>query len=188
MLRVIREAALGAARGRDQRADRQAPFAQLSEHFGMRRRHRPALDRAERVGIERQRPLRGDARIELAQAAGRAVARIDQRLDLAVRGARLLVVFLERGARHVDLAAHFQHARPALAAQPQRNRLDRAQVGGDVLAGLAVAARRAAHEHAVLVAQADRQAVELGLDREHRIGACPAAARCGARSLRPPRR
>src|SRR3546814_17845929 len=74
------------------------------------------------------------------------------------------------GARHVDLTAHLQHARPALAAQLQRNRANRAQVGGAVLAGLAVAAGGALHEHAVFVAQADRQAVEPGFDREDRGG------------------
>src|SRR3546814_16872186 len=81
------------------------------------------------LGVERQRPAGGDARVELAQAAGGGVARIDQRLDLALGSARLLVVLLEAGARHVDLTAHLQHARPALAAQLQRNRANRAQIG-----------------------------------------------------------
>src|SRR3546814_2426221 len=84
--------------------------------------HRRALDHAQRIGVERQRPAGCDARVELAQAAGGGVARIDQRLDLALGSARLLVVLLEAGARHVDLTAHLQHARPALAAQLQRNR------------------------------------------------------------------
>ena len=53
-----------------------------------RRRQRPALDRAERVGVERQRPRRGDARIELAQRAGGAVARIGQRALAAFARAR----------------------------------------------------------------------------------------------------
>src|SRR5690606_32218136 len=54
-------------------------------------------------------------------------------------------------------------------AQLQRHRAHLAQVGGDALAGGAVAAGGALDEHAVLVAQADGQAVELGLDREHRV-------------------
>ena len=83
--------------------------------------------------------------------------------------ARVCVVFLERGARHVDLAAHLDDARPVLAVQAQRYRLDRAQIRGHVLAGFAVAARRAAGEDAVFVAKADREAVELRLDRERRI-------------------
>src|SRR5690606_7172450 len=51
-----------------------------------------------------------------------------------------------------------------------RNRADGAQVGADVLAAGTVAAGGAAHEAAVLVAQADREAVELGLHRESGIG------------------
>ena len=50
-----------------------------------------------------------------------------------------------------------------LDAQPERDRADRAQVRRDVLADVAVAARRRPHEHAVLVAQADREPVELEL-------------------------
>ncbi len=168
--RVVGETTVGTARGVDQLADRKSPLVQLLQRRRMRRRHRlAAFDHAERVGVERQRTLRGDARIELAQAAGGGVARIDQRLDLAVRRARRFVVRLEAGARHVDLAAHFQHLGPACATQPQRDRLDRAQVRGHVLAAFAVAARRAAHELAVFVAQADREAVEFRLDREQRV-------------------
>jgi hypothetical protein len=50
----------------------------------------------------------------------------------------MLVVFRNRRAH--ELAAHFQHLGPAFAAQAQRDRADRAQVGGHVLAGAAVAA------------------------------------------------
>jgi len=132
--------------------------------------HLRALDHAQRISVERQRATCGDARVELAQAAGGGVARVDERLDFPVRGARLLVVGLEAGTRHVDLAAHLQRARPTLAAQLQGDRADGAQVGGDVLAGFAVPARGALHEHAAFVAQADRQAVELRLHREHRVG------------------
>ena len=52
--------------------------------------------------------------------------------------------------RHVDLAAHLDAARGA-SSIAQRDRADRAQVVRDVLADLAVAARRAALEHAVAV-------------------------------------
>ena len=51
------------------------------------------------------------------------------------------------------------------AAQPQRNRADRADVGRDVLADHAVPARRPARENAVLVDELDREPVELRLDR-----------------------
>ena len=66
----------------------------------------------------------------------------------------------ELGLGHEDLAARLE--RRGLG-QPGRDDRDRAQVGGDVLAGRAVAARRALDEPAALVAQADRQAVDLEL-------------------------
>ena len=58
-----------------------------------------------------------------------------------------------------------------ISGQPEpfsrlRNVGDRLQIGGDVLADRAVAARRALHEHAVLVAQRSRQPVDLRLGRE----------------------
>ena len=54
-------------------------------------------------------------------------------------------------------------ARHVVAAQPQRDVAQRAQVGGHVLADGAVAARGAVHEHAVLVREAHRRAVDLEL-------------------------
>ncbi len=109
--RVVGEAAVRAFRRVDQRTDRQAPFLERGQRLRMRRRQRAAFDDAERIRIERERTFRGLGRVLHAHAAGRAVARIDQHLAAAL--ARLGVVFLERGARHVDLAAHFEHARPA---------------------------------------------------------------------------
>ena len=50
--------------------------------------------------------------------------------------------------------------------QRVRDGFDRAQVGGDVLAFRAVAAGRTFDETAVLVGQADRQAVDLGFRDE----------------------
>jgi hypothetical protein len=60
-------------------ADRQAEGGQRVEHAGMRRRQVPATRVAQAVGIEGQGPLGRHRRIELADAAGGAVARIDQR-------------------------------------------------------------------------------------------------------------
>ena len=66
-------------------------------------------------------------------------------------------------ALHVHLAAYLQRCGHPGAAHALRDVADRAQVGGDVLADGAVAARGALDEKAVLVAQAGRQAVDLGL-------------------------
>ena len=161
---VVVEQAFHAFHHLAEAADREAPAAQLLQRGRVRIRQFAALDQAGAVGEERQRPLRGDARVQLAQRTGGAIARVRQHLAAMLAG--VLVVRLEIGARHVHLAAHFQHVRPAGAAQGQRDGLDGAQVEGDVLAGGAVAAGGALHEGAAFVTQADRQAVELGLGRE----------------------
>src|SRR5690606_3223343 len=165
--RVVGEQAVDAAGDADLAADREAELVQPGQRLRMGRRQLRALDLAQRVRVERERALRGDPRVELAQGAGGPVAWIGHRLVAA--GARGLVPALERGLGHHHFATHLQHLR-RLAAQAQRNRTDGAQVGADVLAAGTVAAGGAAHEAAVLVAQADREAVELGLHRESGIG------------------
>jgi hypothetical protein len=62
---------------------------------------------------------------------------------------------------HVDLAADLQDG--GGVPEPRGDVPKRAGVGGDVLAGLAVAAGRGLDQAAVLVAQRQRQAVDLGL-------------------------
>ena len=119
---------------------------------------RQAFGLAQPVGEKAQRPLRGHARVELPQTAGRGVARIDELLLAAFALPRIHA--LEIGAHHQHFAAHLQPRR-RIAAQPQRQRAHGAQVRGDVLAGAAVAARRALHEGAMLVDEADGQAVEF---------------------------
>ena len=120
---------------------------------------------AERIRVERQRPLCGDTGIKLPQRARRAVARVGHGLVAAF--ARRFVPGFERGLRHEHLTAHFQHRR-RVAAQLQRHAAHRAQVRGDVLAAGAVAAGGTAHEAPGFVAQTDRQAVEFGLGGERR--------------------
>ena len=126
-----------------------------------------AFDQADAVGEETQRPLRGDLVVELAQRTGGAVARIRQHLAAVQAG--VFVPAFEVGARHVDLAAHFQHRGPTGALQLLRDVRDGAQVRGHILAGSAIATRRALHEHAVLVAQADGEAVEFRLGGKDEI-------------------
>ncbi|MGF6696856.1 hypothetical protein OKW38_001468 [Paraburkholderia sp. MM5496-R1] len=126
-------------------------------------RHLDAFEHADAIREKRQRPLRGDLRIELPQAARRRVARVR---EFALFGAALAFVqALEIALEHQHFAAHVEHARHALTLQLQRNRADRADVFGDVLAGCAVTARGSLHEHAVDVAQRDREAVEFQLGR-----------------------
>jgi hypothetical protein len=164
---VIGDEPFETARQVDFRRHRKAELSQLHQGGRMGRRQRPTRHFADAVGVEAELAPRGDRRVELTQRAGRAVARIGQRL-LAVTQ-RVGIEGLEILAQHDHLAAHLEHARTAIPAQSERDRAHRAQVGGDVLAGGAVAARGAEHEHAVLVTQADRQTVELGFHGEHRI-------------------
>jgi hypothetical protein len=89
-----------------------------------------------------------------------AVARIDKGLVAPL--ALGVVESVEVATEHQHLAAHLEATRHG-ALEPQRDRADGAQVGRDVLADRAVAARGALDEAAVLVAQADREAVELQL-------------------------
>ena len=164
---VVSQQSVDPVRHGGQLADRESPIAQSRQGGGVRVGQRPAFDLAHAVGVEAERALRGERRVHLAQRAGRAVARIGQ--HLAAVFARLRVVAFEVGTAHIDLAAHFQHRWPAAAGQLLRNHRDGAQVGGHVLAGGAVTAGRALHEHAVLVAQADRQAIQLGFGRKHQV-------------------
>ena len=128
----------------------------------MRRRHVPALHLAQAVGEEAQLARGHQRRVELADGTGGRVAGIDEGLVALL--ALTLVEALEVIPAHVHLAADLQHGR-RVALQPQRDLSDGAQVLRHVLPRFAVATRAAQHEHAVLVAQVDRQAVELEFGR-----------------------
>ncbi len=79
------------------------------------------------------------------------------------------VELLELLGREEHLAAHLDIGRDGVllaGLEPVRDRADRADVGRDVLADAAVATRDAAGQHAVLVRQRDRQAIDLELAEE----------------------
>ena len=112
----------------------------------------------ELVGPRRELACRGDRGVLLAQRAGAGVPRVGVQ-----RQAQLLALRVdpgELGLGHVHLAAGVE--RDGLG-EARRHGRDRAQVRGHVLAGRAVAARRALDEPAALVAQRDREAVDLEL-------------------------
>src|SRR6185436_6986688 len=125
----------------------EAPLPQPLERLEVRV-GRDALAVARAVDPDRERPRRRDPGVELAERAGSGIPRIRRR-GLAGRDL-LFVETTEAREREVDLAANL-HQRGRLAFQRERNRPDRAEVDGDVLAALPVAARRAAHELPVLV-------------------------------------
>ena len=112
------------------------------------------------VGEEAQPSLLRERRVELAQAAGGGVAGIDERLfacrfPFPVQRCKVL-------EPDIDLAPDLQPLRHVRALQHMRQVAHSAQVLGHVLAGLAVAARGAEDEPAVLVTHGRREAVDLG--------------------------
>ena len=131
------------------------------------------------MGVEAQRPRRGHRRILLAQRAGGGVARIGELARLGRilgLGEQARVERGEIGLRHIDLAAHLEHV-GRVAVQPLRDVGDGADIGGDVLAGRAVAAGRGEDQRALLVAQRAGQAVDLGLGGERDLGVVSARFR-----------
>ena len=120
------------------------------DHAGLRlSRHFAHL--APGIGEKAERTRSGNACVLLAQGAGRRIARIGE--DRLAGRLLALVERKEIGLGHVDLAAHFRDLRHALAFEPMRHILQRADIGGDVLAFAAVAAGGGGDERAVLVAQ-----------------------------------
>ncbi len=119
----------------------------------------------ELVGPRRQQPLGRDLGVLLAERARPRVARVG-----IERQARLLALGVDPGELalgHEHLAAGVERRR---LGQPGRDRGDRPEVGRDVLAGRPVAPRRALDEPATLVAQGDRQAVDLELRHVAQVG------------------
>ena len=117
---------------------------------------------ARAVDPDRERPLGRDLGVLLAQRSGGRVSRV--RSSLLALGHQPLVEGIEARERHVDLAADFEHRRRIVAPEAQGDRRDRAEVWCHVLALAPVASGRAAREHACLVHERDRGAVDLRLD------------------------
>ena len=116
---------------------------------------------AEPVAPDREGPARRDGGVELADRAGGGVAGVGEGRLAGLRAG--LVEVGEGRDREVHLAADLYQRRRV--RDPQRDRPDRPQVVGDVLADPAVAAGRAAGEDAVLVGERHRQPVDLRLGR-----------------------
>ena len=122
------------------------------------------------VDQQRQWARGREGRIELAQGAGGGVARIE--VGLLARLLQLAIQRLETPAMGMKASPRTTSTAgtPDLLVggnrNAQRDGLERAQVGGDVLAHLAVAARGALGEDTVAVVQNDGQAVDLRLNNE----------------------
>ncbi len=113
----------------DRVVDREAALAQEVERLALGG-ELDSLVGPDRVRPHREWPRGGELRVELADRAGRRVARV--REGRLAGGGALLVELRERRARQVCLAADLEQRRRVV--DPQRDRLDRAQVRGDVLA------------------------------------------------------
>ena len=107
------------------------------------------------------------------------VARVG--VGLLALGVDLLVHPLEVLVVHVDLAADFEDLRragPSRRPSARRSGIDRIVRALTVMSSptLPAPARRGEHEHAVLVAQADRRPVDLRLQHVARLLAAEALA------------
>ena len=128
-------------------------------------------DRPDAVGDEGQGAGGGDGGVLLAQGPGGGVAGVGEDLQqraarglpLDIGGAAGLVEVAEGPDGEVDLAAHLQQRRVGVAGQDQRHGGDGPHIAGHVLPRGAVPAGGCPGEHAVLVGQGDRQAVDLDL-------------------------
>ena len=114
------------------------------------------------MGDHGEGALSGLCRVLLAQGSGGGVARVDESLFPGLDAG--LVECGEVGDREVNLAAHL-HTRGDGTSQGLRDRGNGPRVGSDVLADVAVASGRGAHEAAVFVQEVDGQAVNLHLGR-----------------------
>ena len=154
---------------RDLRVHRHAELREPRQRLVVRPETRAAVLHAELIREEGEIARCGDARVFLAQAAGRGVARVREqpiaRLTLSP------VELRERRQRHEHLAAHLQPSGRRSAEQPLRDGADRGEVGRHVFTGHAVAAGRTDRQATVFVEQRDGETVELRLtDERDRAG------------------
>jgi hypothetical protein len=172
---------VGVVEDPDVAVDAEPVLAQPVQPLRVLREAQP-VDAPQAVRPHRQRAIARELGIELADRARRRVARVHERRQAGL-GAPL-VEPCEVRQRHVDLTADLEHRRRVL--HPHRDRADRAQVVGHVLADLTVAARRAPDEHALVVEQRDRQPVDLRLaDVAERRLLDPLAGEVAAHPLHP---
>ena len=107
----------------------------------MRREGGPALHEPQLVDPDLQFPLRCDRGVLHPNTPCGCVTGIGEQ-GFALRGLPL-VELVEGGVGHVDLSPDLEDGRHVITEQPQRDRLDGAQVRRDVLAHGAIAARGA---------------------------------------------
>ena len=149
-LAVIIQQIIDVGAQRHQRIDDEACSVQPLHHaeLGI---FRHVAHLAPGIGEEFQRPRRGDGDILLAQRAGGRVARVGEH-GLA-RFLLLPVQLEEILTQHIDLAAHFADRRDMTALQSMRHVMDGADILGDILADITVAAGRRRDKRALDITQ-----------------------------------
>ena len=148
---------------------REAELGEPAERFPVGVGRDSVVAPAELIDADAQRAGRGDRGVLLAHRAGGGVARIGVERERGsaffaaafILGRDLGVHRVEAHLGHEDLAADLKQRRRA-AGELVGHRVDRAQVGGHVLARAAVAACRRLDEASALVDQRDGQPVDLG--------------------------
>ena len=153
----------------DALVDRNAGPGQPLEEIPVGGDARVGVEGAGGVAVDGQVAAGGDLGVELAQGAGGGVAGVGEQ---PLPGLALAAVELGEGLQgHEHLAPHLDDVGRRGQLEPAGHRPDGQHVGGDVLAGHAVAPGGGPHQVAALVDQRDRQTVELRLAHEgHRLG------------------
>ena len=141
--------------------DPQAPFVEAPQEAVVGGGGRNVLGASRAVAEEHEAAGPRGAGIELAEPPGGRVPRIH---ELALPPLPLLLVeALEPVERQVDLPADLEAIRKPLPREPERDGANGAHVPGHVFPARPVPARRGHREAPMLVAQAHRDPVELGL-------------------------
>ncbi len=133
------------------------------EQAAMRGWHLGAFQQPDAVGKKTQRTLRGNAWIQLPQAAGRRIARV--RKFLQSRFALSFVELVQIRFEHHYLATNVNHLGRVVGTQTQRDGAHGANIGGHIFTRRTVAAGGCLDQNAVLVTQIDRETIELQVGR-----------------------
>ena len=118
------------------------------------------------IGKKAQWARCGDFWVELAQGPGSEIARVG--VDLLSLRLLIRVQLGEGGVFHIDFAPDFEDGRGG-SGQAVRDIFDRSGIGGDVFPFGAITASGRLDQFAVLVAQSQRNTVDLWLGRQRQF-------------------
>ena len=128
-----------------------------------------AFKHAHAITEESKWSLRRNTWVKLTQRASRRITWVSK--HFASGATRFFVNFFKPGLGQENFTTHFQTRRNIVAMQFQRNRADRAYVGGNVLTGRPIATGCGTYQHAVFIEDTDSQAIKFQLATvDERIG------------------